>query len=163
VVSRGDRGPRTLEDLFSLLEEALLKLNAILEKLTSLEERLSLGDVGSGEVRIAIEMASALSLPLIRALEYARRAWSIISGMATLDPISQAIVEVLSTCRGMRAIEIYRGVRQLRGRGSRRIVAERLKALETMGIVSRVGSEKRPKYTLRACLEERGGRQRVSS
>jgi len=27
----------------------------------------------------------------------------------------------------------------------------------------RVGSEKMPKYTLRACLEERGGRQRVSS
>jgi hypothetical protein len=140
-------------DLFSLFDEIIFRLDRILEKLSSLEEKLSLENIDSGEVKIALEIASVLSIPLIRALEYAKRAWSILSGIASLDPISQSIIVILSQCRGMKVIEIYRGVKVLRGRASRRIVRDRIKILETMGIIKRVGDEKRPRYILRACIE----------
>jgi hypothetical protein len=128
-------------DLFSLFDEIIFRLDRILEKLSSLEEKLSLENIDSGEVKIALEIASVLSIPLIRALEYAKRAWSILSGIASLDPISQSIIVILSQCRGMKVIEIYRGVKVLRGRASRRIVRDRIKILETMGIIKRVGEE----------------------
>jgi hypothetical protein len=140
-------------DLFSLFDEIIFRLDRILEKLSSLEEKLSLENIDSGEVKIALEIASVLSIPLIRALEYAKRAWSILSGIASLDPISQSIIVILSQCRGMKVIEIYRGVKVLRGRAFRRIVRNRIKILETMGIIKRVGGEKRPRYILRACIE----------
>jgi len=124
-------------DLFSLFDEIIFRLDRILEKLSSLEEKLSLENIDSGEVKIALEIASVLSIPLIRAFEYAKRAWSILSGIASLDPISQSIIVILSQCRGMKVIEIYRGVKVLRGRASRRIVRDRIKILETMGIIKR--------------------------
>jgi hypothetical protein len=60
-------------DLFSLFDEIIFRLDRILEKLSSLEEKLSLENIDSGEVKIALEIASVLSIPLIRALEYAKR------------------------------------------------------------------------------------------
>ncbi|MEM4969778.1 MAG: hypothetical protein QXE01_00835 [Sulfolobales archaeon] len=131
----------------------MFKLDRILELLSRLEEKLSLGDVGEGEVRIALELASTLSIPLIRALEYAARAWHIISGLAGLDPISQTIIKILSSCRSMGVIEIYRGVKAVRGRASRRIVSDRVKKLEAMGIVISRRSKGRPKYLLKICME----------
>ena len=86
------------------------KLDRILELLSKLEEKLTLENIGSGEARIAIELASALSIPIIRALEYAGRAWYIISRFAGLDPISQSIIKILSSCRSMEVTEIYRGL-----------------------------------------------------
>jgi hypothetical protein len=85
------------------------KLDRILELLSKLEEKLTLENIGSGEVRIAIELASALLIPIIRALEYAGRAWYIFSRSAGLDPISQSIIKILSSCRSMEVTEIYRG------------------------------------------------------
>lgn len=53
----------------------------------------------------------------------------------------------------MGVMEIYKGVKAIRGRASRRIVSDRVKRLEAMGIVISKRSKRRPKYLLKICIE----------
>ena len=51
-------------------------------------------------------------------------------------------------------MSIYREVKRIRGKGSRRIISQKLRILEAMNIVINNGSEKRPKYMLKECVEK---------
>ncbi len=140
LTSREDR----LERLERLVETILYKLEQIESMLRS---------TGDLELMIAAELVFAFSLPAVKSLEAASIVMDIMKKIRLSDPISRAIVEVMSTCEPLTISEITRRVRELRGRASRRIVRERLKRLEEKQIVVQTG-EKRKLYTLRKCLEK---------
>ncbi len=138
--SREDR----LERLEKLVETILYKLEQIESMLRS---------TGDPELMIAAELVSAFSLPAKKSLEAASIVMDIMKKIKLLDPISRAIVEVMSTCEPLTISEITRRVRELRGKASRRIIRERVKRLEEKQIVVQTG-EKRKLYILRKCLEK---------
>lgn len=140
MTSREDR----LERLERLVETILYKLEQIESMLRS---------TGDPELMIAAELVSAFSLPATKSLEAASIVMDIMKRIKLLDPISRAVVEVMSTCEPLTISDITRRVRELRGRASRRIIRERLKRLEEKQIVILTG-EKRKLYTLRKCLEK---------
>ncbi len=133
-----------LERLEKLVETILYKLEQIESMLRS---------TGDPELMIAAELVSAFSLPATKSLEAASIVMDIMKKIKLPDPISRAIVEVMSTCEPLTISEITRRVRELRGKASRRIIRERLKRLEEKQIVTQI-REKRKLYTLRKCLEK---------
>ncbi len=133
-----------LERLEKLVETILYKLEQIESMLRS---------TGDPELMIAAELVSAFSLPATKSLEAASIVMDIMKKIKLPDPISRAIVEVMSTCEPLTISEITRRVRELRGKASRRIIRERLRILEEKQIVIQTG-EKRRLYTLRRCLEK---------
>ncbi len=140
LTNREDR----LERLEKLVETILYKLEQIESMLRS---------TGDPELMIAAELVSAFSLPATKSLEAASIVMDIMKKIRLPDPISRAIVEVMSTCEPLTISEITRRVRELRGKASRRIIRERLKRLEEKQIVVQTG-EKRRLYILRKCLEK---------
>ncbi len=140
LTNREDR----LERLEKLVETILYKLEQIESMLRS---------TGDPELMIAAELVSAFSLPATKSLEAASIVMDIMKKIRLPDPISRAIVEVMSTCEPLTISEITRRVRELRGKASRRIIRERLKRLEEKQIVVQTG-EKRRHYILRKCLEK---------
>ncbi len=140
-----------LERLEKLVEMVLRKL----EKLESVLQKLG---VNNEAISFASELVLALSLPATTALEAARRSVEVLRVLGDIDPISRSIVEALAGCDELSISEVTRRVRSLRGTASRRIVRERLKVLEKLGVVVNVGSSERPRYVLARCLhrDEKG-------
>jgi hypothetical protein len=136
-----------LERIERLLREVLRRLER-LEKLTGLRAE---------EVRIAVELASAVTQPIGDAVAAVARAAAAVNAMRRFrvdDPISRAIVEALAVNGTLTLRGLEREVRRLRGRASRATLRERLKALEKVGIVRVVGRGRRLLVSL--AVEEPG-------
>ena len=142
----------SIDERLEYIERILKK---ILEKLEYLENRLR--EIEGGEsMYLATEIAAMLSVPAYLAIDATRRLLSIFS-REKLDPISRDILKALSLCEKLNVSEITRRVKAFRGRASRRIVREKLARLEEKGYVVNVGSDKRPLYVLRICMERGRG------
>jgi len=139
------------------LEERLERLERVLEdvlsRLDRVERMLHALGIDESMLTIASHLVLSFSTPAIEALEASRRVLEILDRFRIRDPISESIIEALSGCESLSISEVTRRVRLLRGRASRRIVRERLKTLETRGVVVNVGSRERPRYILSSCLE----------
>jgi len=140
------------QSLFSLLEKLLLKLDELSKRLKRVERLLRVNrNLGSADY-----LANFLSLfkgPLHLVFESLIRAWIILTKLGRVDPVTETIIYVLSTCREHSISDIYRGVKKLRGTASRRIISGKLKILEASRIVINTGSPRRPRYVLRDCLK----------
>jgi len=140
------------QSLFSLLEKLLLKLDELSKRLKRVERLLRVNrNLGSADY-----LANFLSLfkgPLHLVFESLIRAWIILTKLGRVDPVTETIIYVLSTCREHSISDIYREVKKLRGRASRRIISGKLKILEASRIVINTGSPRRPRYVLRDCLK----------
>ena len=130
-------------------------LNDVVNRLVAIEELLKSLGLSSEELITAQRLVMVFSLPAVVAIKAAERVMKTIKELRTLDPISRAIIEVLSNCEELSISEVTRRVRLLRGVASRRIVSSRLAKLVREGVVVNVGSESRPKYVLKVCIEER--------
>lgn len=128
-------------------------LNRVFERLREIEETIRLVGLSGDVVRVAYELAQLYSTPVTVALESAKRFASVTSKLG-LDPISLEVVKALSLCREMSISDVTRAVKKSRGRASRRVVREKLRTLEGLGIVVNVGSKARPRFTLKKCLEK---------
>lgn len=128
-------------------------LNRVFERLREIEEAIRSAGLSGDVARVAYELTLLYSTPVTLALESAKRFASIMSKFR-LDPISLEVVKALSLCREMSVSDVTRAVKRSRGSASRRIVRERLKSLEELGIVVNVGSRARPRFTLKKCLEK---------
>jgi len=145
----------TNDDLERRLRRVEELLNDVVNRLVAIEELLKSLGISSEEVVIAEELVMALSLPAVVATKAAERVVKVVRGVREgIDPISRAVIEVLSSCEELSTSEITRRVRLLRGTASRRIVRDRLLKLAERGVVLNVGSESRPKYVLKVCIEE---------
>ncbi len=134
-----------VEDRLRRVEEILALILSRLDKLEMLV-REGLGE----EALTATRLVTAYSLPVIDALQAARRLLEI-GRRYRLDELSRVIVEVLSDCRPRSLSEVERSVRVIRGRASRRILRERLRRLVDMGVVRDEASVNRHRYRLSNC------------
>ncbi|ADV65251.1 hypothetical protein [Desulfurococcus mucosus] len=142
-----------LSNLDEKLDLLIALIRELSERIRRLEETLEKRGVDHPEVKMALEIASAFSLPLLRSLEIARNAYEVIVRLGEPDPITRAIIEALSDCSEASISEIHRRVRGLRGRSSRRIVGERVRRLIDRGVLMNMGSDERPRIVLRRCVE----------
>jgi len=139
--------------LFSLLEKLLLKLNELSSRLERVERLLRISHNLNG-VNYLANFLLLFKGSLHLTFKSLIRAWIILTKLSRADSITETIIYVLSTCREQSISDVYRGVKKLRGKASRRVISGKLKILESSGIVVNTGSSKRPKYVLRDCLEE---------
>lgn len=122
-------------------------------KIDYLESKLKSLGIYSDELSIALELINAYSLPVVVAVESASRLISIFAS-EELDPISRDVLKALSTCEKMSISELTRRVRIIRGSASRRIIRNKLVKLVEKGYVDNIGSENRPLFILKKCLEK---------
>ncbi len=140
-------------DIYERVKRLEKMLEELMNRLNNIEEKLRTLGIEQPTLSIASQLVIAFSMPAIQALEASRRAIAAISKLSVIDPINEAIIEVLSSCEALSISEITRRVRVLRGSASRRIIRERLKRLEILDIVVNVGSSDRPKYILNECIQ----------
>ncbi|RLG84665.1 MAG: hypothetical protein DRO40_00530 [Thermoprotei archaeon] len=140
-------------DIYARVKRLEEMLEELMNRLNDIEEKLETLGIEQPTLSIASKLVIAFSMPAIRALEASRRAIAAISKLSAIDPINEAIIEVLSGCEALSISEITRRVKVLRGSASRRIIRERLKKLETLDIVINIGSNDRPKYMLSECIQ----------
>ncbi|MGB9827448.1 MAG: ArsR family transcriptional regulator [Thermosphaera sp.] len=146
----------TLDEKIEVVIELLTR---VLMKLERLENELSKAGADPALYQISLELATLFSKPIMETLEAARRVYSIIAGFTEIDPISKAVIYVLSACEPYTISEITRKVRDLRGSSSRWIISDRLRGLEARGIVINIGSPQRPRFTLKACMDDNYGKE----
>ena len=140
-------------DIYERVKRLEKMLEELIDRLNSIEDKLKVLGIEQPTLSIASRLVLAFSMPAIQALEASRRAIVAINKLSIVDPINEAIIEVLSSCEELSISEITRRIRTLRGTASRRIISERLKKLEKRDIIINVGSVNRPKYMLRECIE----------
>lgn len=115
--------------------EVLLKL--LLRRIESIENLLLVIDANRAEiVRLAMKLVMVFSIPVFKALDLASNITSICKTYGIVDDISRTIIEVLAVRNEASISELTRLVRLVRGRASRRIIAERVRKLNRLGIVS---------------------------
>ncbi|MEM0026202.1 MAG: ArsR family transcriptional regulator [Zestosphaera sp.] len=117
-----------LKRVEELLEHVVKKLERLEELLTTLSN--------DPTYAIAVELTLYFSVPAQKAIKLARELVLLFKGISEVDPITKAVLEVLASSEGGISIsELTRRVRKVRGTASRRIVTERIKLLESRGLV----------------------------
>jgi DNA-binding transcriptional ArsR family regulator len=135
----------TLKRVEELLEYIVRKLERLEELLTTLSN--------DPTYAMAVELTLYFSIPAQRAVKLARELVILLKGVPESDPITKAILEVLASSEsGVSISELTRRVRRVRGTASRRIISERIKLLESRGIVEVVRSGNVAKVYLRRGL-----------
>jgi DNA-binding transcriptional ArsR family regulator len=135
----------TLKRVEELLECIVRKLERLEELLTTLSN--------DPTYAMAVELTLYFSIPVQRAVKLARELVILLKGVPESDPITKAILEVLASSEsGVSISELTRRVRRVRGTASRRIISERIKLLESRGIVEVVRSGNVAKVYLRRGL-----------
>ncbi|MBS7607033.1 MAG: hypothetical protein QXJ19_07235 [Candidatus Bathyarchaeia archaeon] len=125
----------------SVLEEISRKLDAILNKL-SLLEQLALEDpkyVGSAETLKLTRIFLSLYGEPLKILARLRAAESYIHHESIRrDEIARYIIQALAIRGPMNISSVTREVKLMRGKASRRIIRERLKKLEKAKIIRQI-------------------------
>ncbi|MEM3924029.1 MAG: ArsR family transcriptional regulator [Zestosphaera sp.] len=117
-----------LKRVEELLEHVVKKLERLEELLTTLSN--------DPTYAIAVELTLYFSVPAQKAIKLARELVLLFKGASEVDPITKAVLEVLASSEdGISISELTRRVRKVRGTASRRIVTERIKLLESKGLV----------------------------
>lgn len=118
----------TLKRVEELLEHVVRKLERLEELLTTISN--------DPTYAIAVELTLYFSVPAQKAIKLARELVLLLKDVSEADPITKAILEVLASSEdGISISELTRRVRKIRGTASRRIISERIKLLESKGLV----------------------------
>lgn len=118
----------TLKRVEELLERVVKKLEKLEELLVTISS--------DPTYAMAVELTLYFSLPTQKAIKLARELVLLMRRVPEADPITKAILEILASSEGGISIsELTRRVRSIRGTASRRVVSERVKLLESKGLV----------------------------
>ncbi len=139
----------TLKRVEELLEHIVRKLERLEELLTTLSN--------DPTYTMAVELTLYFSIPVQRAIKLARELVILLKEVPESDPITKAILEVLASSEsGISISELTRRVRKIRGTASRRIISERIRLLESRGVVEVVRSGNVAKIYLRRGVTHEG-------
>jgi len=132
-------------------EDLQEQIKALSEKMESVEE--SVGKVAQPYSQLLeyIERFQKISSSYFKMLGLYQRYGAISPDLlipGVKDPISRDIVKVLFERDGQNISQITDKLKEMRGTSSRRIVRERLKELETKGVVRSKGSVKSKDFWL---------------
>jgi hypothetical protein len=101
-------------DVLSVLEKLLLRINEISSRLDRVERLLRRSrSVDSAEY--LSRLLSVVKGPFHLVLQSLIRVWIVLSKIGRVDPITESIIYVLSTCSALNITEIYRKVKDMRG------------------------------------------------
>jgi len=133
------------------LEERLARVEALLERvvkrLEALEEMLG-GDPAAQEAVWVALLAVSMNRDAASSFRRFLTAWRALSSRGMVDDVSRAVVQALALMGPMNISQLTRAVRRIRGRASRRIVAERVRRLEDAGVLKRVRKGRGSVYDL---------------
>jgi len=123
-----------------LIEERLRRiedlLTMLLKRIEELERLLRGVDPQVPPISLAGRLMLAFSMPALRALEVASAVLKLIPKVEAEGEVARAIVEALAAAEGEVTIsELTKRVKALRGKASRRVVAEKVRWLHSKGFV----------------------------
>jgi DNA-binding transcriptional ArsR family regulator len=124
-----------------LIEEHLRRiedlLTMLLKRFEEIERLVREVDPRSPPISLAGRFMLVFSMPALKALEAASMVLKLVPRAGVEDELTRTIIEALATTEGEVTIsELTRMVRALRGKASRRVVAERVRKLHSKGLVS---------------------------
>jgi DNA-binding transcriptional ArsR family regulator len=124
-----------------LIEERLRRiedlLTMLLKRIEEIERLVREVDPQAPSISLAGRFMLVFSMPALRALEAASTVLKLIPRAGAGDELARTIIEALAATEGEVTIsELTRMVRALRGKASRRVVAERVRRLHSKGLVS---------------------------
>jgi len=124
-----------------LIEERLRRiedlLTMLLKRVEELERLVREVNPQAPPISLAGRLMLAFSMPALRALEAASAVLKLIPRVEAEDELTGTIVEALAATEGEVTIsELTRRVKTLRGKASRRVMAERVRRLYSKGLVS---------------------------
>ncbi|MEM0048492.1 MAG: hypothetical protein QXF10_09295 [Ignisphaera sp.] len=143
----------SVEEKIDRIEKLLTQVLDRLEKLENFFKAL-----GISELDIIFDLVSSLTIPIQQAVKSAKTITYIVSRYGISDSITKTILEILAIENGLSITEITRRVKEIRGRASRRIVASKIRYLESIGVVrtQRRGSATKV-YLVKHGEEEKSG------
>ena len=127
------------------------QIKELSEKMDSLENSMSRVTAPYSELLGYVERFQKISSSYFKMLGLYQRYGAISPDLlipGVKDPISRDIVKVLFERDGQNISQITDKLKEMRGTSSRRIVRERLKELETKGVVRSKGSVKSKDFWL---------------
>ena len=135
----------------------------VAKKLAELEDSIGRIKGGYAELGQYMEVLKEISSRYFRLMDLYTKHGRISVDLAApdiKDPISKEIVRILldradKEESGSNLSEITRELKDARGTASRRIVRDKVAALEKMGHVKRVGGGKAPRYAISDSLVEK--------
>lgn len=135
----------------------------IAKKLTELEDSIGRIKGGYAELGQYVDVLREISSRYFRLMDLYTKHGKISVDLAApdiRDPISKEIVRILldradKDEAGSNLSEITRVLKDARGTASRRIVRDKVAALEKMGHVKKVGGGKTPRYAISDSLVEK--------
>jgi len=136
----GDDLQRRLERLESLLAETMRRLEVI--------QKAVEGDPQARYLVMLTLKAIQLNKGGLDIASAALRAEKFLEARDLADGINRAIVEALAFQGAMNISELTRAVKRLRGTASRRIIAERVRNLGTLGLLREVRGGRGRRYEL---------------
>jgi len=129
------------------LEEKIEELSSELKTIKSLLDLIPGGDLISFLIHI-LSLGISFQGDLTQAFRKVLKAKRILTEKGLYDEIILSLVNLLAVYGPLNISELTRLLRKIRGRASRRIVAEKLEMLEKLGLVERVkGKGKKYKLT----------------
>ena len=125
------------------LEEVMKKLDELASKIAKIEEELRTLKSSEAELYNSLQIAKAVLESYSRVLGFTLKVEKL--AMDLEGDIEKHIVQILAK-RPMNVSQLTKALRKARGTASRRIVAAKLKKLETAGVVERIRREGRGKF-----------------
>jgi len=144
-----------IEELEAKIERLEERLDKIAKKLKMIEDILSENPVGQELILLilrALISQTDVDLYVLRRYRMLLKVYHILKKENIRDEISKAILQVLATRGPLNISQLTRYVRLLRGKASRRIIAERLRRLEEKGIVVKETKGRGKKYRIKDIL-----------
>ncbi len=132
-------------------EDVKDQIRSLAEKMDSLEESVRMVSGPYSQLLEYLERFQRISSSYFRLIDLYQRYGEISPDLlmpGVKDHISREVVKILFERDGQNITQIAEKLKERRGSSSRRIVRERLKALEVMGVVKAKGSSRSKEYWL---------------
>ncbi|MCE4613941.1 MAG: helix-turn-helix domain-containing protein [Desulfurococcales archaeon] len=117
--------PRKRGDLHNRVE----KIEALLRSITSYDDSLT------PLIIFLVELGLTAPIKLVDVFKRMKKAYRDLIDIGIRDDITKSMISIIASKGELNVSELEREVRRLRGTASRRIIYERLKTLESAGIV----------------------------
>ena len=160
------RQPDDVEDLREqggLLERLMRierEIRAVEKRLATIEKLLE-GDPEARAIVLLYMKIVGLHRASVDRIATALQAQRALTQAGVIDDIARDVIEALAVRGPMNISELTRELRKVRGSASRRIIAQRLRMLENLGVVRRVPGGKGRRYELSGALT--GGQEGYSN
>ncbi len=146
-----ERGAGERHGLLDRLMRIEREIRAVEKRLATIEKLLE-GDPEARAIVLLYMKIVGLHRASVDRIATALQAQRLLTQAGVIDDIARDVIEVLAVRGPMNISELTRELRRIRGSASRRIIAQRLRMLEDLGVVRRLPGGKGRRYELSGAL-----------